>query len=168
MPRAEIATKQAKFTLEQLHAELSGKAQANKAEAKRLVLAMKQVEAVLKLLDPAYSCRGISVRRRRPNPWFKRGTVWRSVLDVLRAAEGSLTAREITDRMLATKEVQEPAPKAVRDLIGAVQASLRNHDGKDITAIGEGSPVRWQLFPIDVPEVVRKNPANGGIFQKSR
>jgi hypothetical protein len=55
MPRAEIATKQAKFTLEQLHAELAGKAQANKAEATRLVIAMKQVEAVLKLLDPAYN-----------------------------------------------------------------------------------------------------------------
>lgn len=35
MPRAEIATKQAKFTLEQLHAELGGKILDNKAEAKR-------------------------------------------------------------------------------------------------------------------------------------
>jgi hypothetical protein len=40
MPRAEIATKQAKFTLEQLHAELRGKILDNKAQAKRLVEAM--------------------------------------------------------------------------------------------------------------------------------
>ena len=36
MPRAEIATTQAKFTLEQLHAELGGKILDNKREAKRL------------------------------------------------------------------------------------------------------------------------------------
>jgi hypothetical protein len=87
MPRAEIATKQAKFTLEQLHADLGGKILDNKAEAKRLAIAMTHVEAVLKLLDPAYSVRGISVRRRKPNPWFKRGTVFREALGVLRTAE---------------------------------------------------------------------------------
>src|SRR5262245_15408495 len=84
MPHAKIATKQAKFTLEQLHAELGGKILDNKAEHSRLSESMKHVEAVLKLLDPSYSVRGISVRRRKPNPWFKRGTVFRSALDVLR------------------------------------------------------------------------------------
>jgi hypothetical protein len=41
------ATKQAKFTLEQLHAELGGKILDNKAQAKRLAEGMKHVEAVL-------------------------------------------------------------------------------------------------------------------------
>ena len=145
MPRAEIATKQAKFTLEQLHAELGGKILDNKAEAKRLAIAMMHVEAVLKMLDPAYSVRAISVRRRKPNPWFKRGTVFREALGIMRKAEGPLTAREITDRMIAAKGVQNPAPKAARDLVGAVNASLQNHRGKNVESVGDGMPARWKL-----------------------
>jgi hypothetical protein len=64
-------------------------------EAKRLAQAMMHVEAVLKMLEPGYDVRPIAVRRRRPNKWFKRGTVFRHALDVLRAAEGPLTTREI-------------------------------------------------------------------------
>jgi hypothetical protein len=60
MPRVEIATRQAKFTLEKLHSELAGKILDNKAEADRLRQSMVHVEAVLKLIDPAYDCRPIS------------------------------------------------------------------------------------------------------------
>jgi hypothetical protein len=91
--RAEIATKQAKFTLEQLHAELGGKILDNKKEAERLAQRMKHVEAVLKMLDPAYNVRAIAIRRRKPNPYFKRGTIFRSVLDALREAGRPLTVR---------------------------------------------------------------------------
>ena len=45
---------------------------------------MRHVEAVIKMLDPGYSLRVISVKRRQPNPWFKRGTVYRRAVDVLR------------------------------------------------------------------------------------
>ena len=45
---------------------------------------MRHVEAVIKMLDPGYSLRAISVKRRQPNPWFKRGTVYRRAVDVLR------------------------------------------------------------------------------------
>ena len=57
---------------------------------------MKHVEAVIGLFDPAYDTRRISVRRRyKGNPWFKRGTLRsRHALDVLRKAQGLLTARE--------------------------------------------------------------------------
>ena len=88
MPHAKIATTQAKLTLEQLHAELGGKILDNKAEAGRLRAAMQHVEAVLKLLDPAHNLRTIAVRRRKPNEWFKRGTMWRLALDVLRQSNG--------------------------------------------------------------------------------
>ena len=86
MPRAEIATTQAKHTLLQLHAELGGKILDNKTEADRLRQAMEHVEAVIKILDPTHNLRTIAVRRRKPNGWFKRGTIWRAVLDALRQA----------------------------------------------------------------------------------
>ena len=55
MPRAEILSKQAVYTLGLLHAELAGKLLANKREAIRLRLAMMQVEALVKMLRPDFN-----------------------------------------------------------------------------------------------------------------
>lgn len=147
MPHAKIATKQAKFTLEQLHAELAGKIIDNRKEANRLRQAMKHVEAVLKLLQPGYDVRPIAVRRKRLNPWFKRGTVLRRVLDVLRNADGPLTAREITVRMVKAHGITNPPADAIRSLSASVSSCLWNHQGKGV-AIKDGEyPPRWQITP---------------------
>jgi hypothetical protein len=61
---------------------------------------MLHVEAVIKMLDPTYNLRWTAVKRRKPNPWFKRGTVYRRAVDALRTATGPLTAREIAERVL--------------------------------------------------------------------
>lgn len=143
MPHARIATKQAKFTLEQLHAELAGKILDNKAEHARLAESMKHVEAVLKLLDPAYEVRRIAVRRRKPNPWFKRGTLFRQALDVMRVTREPLTAREIGERMLVAQGVANTDQKAFRDLCGGINSSLVNHKGGIVARTGEGMPARW-------------------------
>src|ERR1700680_513106 len=74
MPRAEIATKQAVYTLGLLHAELAGKLLANKRDAIRPRTAMMQVEAVVKMLKPGFNVASIAAKRRnKSNPWFKRG-----------------------------------------------------------------------------------------------
>lgn len=148
MPRAQIATKQALFTLEQLHAELAGKLLDNKAEFKRLADQMKAVETVLKMIQPGYNVRPIAIRRRKPNPWFKRGTVFRSAIDVLRAAEHPLTTLEIAKRMVVAKGITGARGKAVRSLAGAVQSSLRNHKGASVVAYDQTSPTRWGLPPV--------------------
>lgn len=144
--KAQIASKQARFTLERLHAELGGKILENKKEAERLAQDMRHVEAVLKMLAPDYSVRSIAVRRRKPNPYFKRGTIFRSVLELLRDAQEPLTASEITSRLLASKGVPEPSREDFRNLFGGVQSSLRNNDGKTVRTVGEGKPARWTLI----------------------
>src|ERR1700730_7573308 len=130
-------------TLERLHTELGGQILENKAEALKLSGKMLHVEAVIKMLDPTYNLRRIAVKRRRPNPWFKRGTVYRRAVDALRTATEPLTAREITDRLLAAAKVTNPNKAAVRDLTGSVLSSLRNHDGKGVKRTNEGSPAKW-------------------------
>jgi hypothetical protein len=79
-------------TLERLHAELGGKILENKQEHENLAGQMRHVETVIKMLDPSYSLRAISVKRRQLNPWFKRDTVYRRAADVLRTATEPLTA----------------------------------------------------------------------------
>jgi hypothetical protein len=71
---------------------------------------MMQVEAVVRMLDPAFNVCGIAAKRRnKSNPWFKRGTLFRSTVDVLRRAGTPRTAREIADALVADK-----APQATR------------------------------------------------------
>lgn len=93
--RAEICTKQATYTLKRFHAELAGKIQQNKEEAERLANDMRHVEAVLKMLDPSYNVSTIAVRRQKPNQFFKRGTVFRLIIDELRRAGKPMTPREM-------------------------------------------------------------------------
>ena len=106
---------------------------------------MPQVDAVVKMLDPTVNLRRIAVKRRQPNPWFKRGTVYRRAVDVLRVATEPLTAREIAERVLVAAKVTNPNKDALADLAGSVLASLRNHKGKGVERANEGAPARWRL-----------------------
>src|SRR6476659_5460630 len=119
-PTRDPYTRPAIQTLERLHSELGGKILENKQEHKNLAGQMRHVEAVIKMLDPGYSLRAISVKRRQPNPWFKRGTVYRRAVDVLRTAIEPLTAREIADRLLEAANVASPNKESVRDLVGTI------------------------------------------------
>jgi hypothetical protein len=95
-----------------LHADLGGKIQANKAEAKPLAEATRHVKAVIKLYDPDYSVRGISVRRRvQGNPWFKRGTMFRYALDALHKGGMPMTVREITKAVTAAHGIADATTK---------------------------------------------------------
>jgi hypothetical protein len=145
MPRAQIASKQAVFTLTQLHAELAGKLLDNKRNGIRLRTSMMQVEAVLKMLQPGFDVTKIAAKRRhKSNPWFKRGTLFRSAIDVLRRVYGPMTARQITVALLDAKDIAATR-KQIRDLQAGIQTSLRNHKGGMVVVVGEGAPARWRL-----------------------
>src|SRR6202011_5096678 len=131
-PTKDPYTRPAINTLERLHAELGGQILENKQRHGELSDQMRHVEAVIKMLDPGYSLRAISVKRRQPNPWFKRGTVYRRAVDALRTVTEPLTAREIAELVLAAANVKDPDKEAVADLTGSILASLRNHKGKGI------------------------------------
>jgi hypothetical protein len=97
------------------------------------------------MLDPTFNLRRIAVKRRQPNPWFKRGTVYRRAVDAMRTATEPLTAREIGERVLDAANIKSPHKAALADLTGSVLASLRNHRGKGVERTNEGSPARWML-----------------------
>jgi len=143
MPRAEILSKQAVHTLTQLHAELAGKIETNRKSGDKLRSQMVQVEAVMKMLDPDFNARAISAKRRNVgNPWFRRGTMFRSAVDVLRRAGTPMTAREITDALIAGKAPQATRKQAIV-LQAAILAALRKRNGGPV--VGEGAPARWRL-----------------------
>src|SRR5258708_16741922 len=114
MPKAEISSKQALHTLTQLHAELAGKIETNRNHGDKLRAQMVQVEAVIKMLAPDFSVAGIAAKRRnKSNPWFKRGTLFRSAVDVLRRAGAPMTAREIAQAPITAKTPPAPPKQAI-------------------------------------------------------
>ena len=62
-------------------AELGGAILENKQRHEELSDQMRHVEAVIKMPDPGYNLGKIAVKRRKPNKWFKRGTLYRRALD---------------------------------------------------------------------------------------
>ena len=60
MPRANIKTKQAVYTLSQPQAELAGKFLENERQRVRLKTAMMQVEAVMLMLQPGFNIKSIA------------------------------------------------------------------------------------------------------------
>ena len=64
----------------------------------------------------------------------------------MRGAEGPLTARDITERMLKAKGITDAKPKAFRDLIAGVTVSLRHKQGKTVESVSEGAPLRWRVL----------------------
>jgi hypothetical protein len=127
-----------------LHAEIGGKIIDSRKKTKQLREDKRHVPALIKMFSPDYDAKAIAARRTyKANPWFKRGTLFRSALDVMRRAAEPLTVRQIVDRMLAAKGIASPRIDQVRRLQSAVLRSLRNRSGKSIKA--EGAPARWRL-----------------------
>jgi hypothetical protein len=135
--------------LRRLHADIGGKIIDNRKRAKRLHEDRRYVAAVIRMFSPDYDVKAIPARRRyKVNAWFKRGTLFRFALDVMKGADEPLTVREIVDRMLATKGVANARVEQVRGLQRAVLASLRHRRGKGrVQTVGEGIPDRWTLTP---------------------
>jgi hypothetical protein len=133
--------------LVRLHADLGGRIEANRAEANRLAEAMKHVEAVIRMFDSEYDVRSIAKKRRNQvNQYFRRGTMFREALDVLKGATLPMTVGEIVRGLLARHGVTDPEVKIVRNLEGSVRACLINHDGKTVERVGEGMPAKWRLI----------------------
>jgi hypothetical protein len=135
------------YALERLHAEIGGKIKANRKEAVKLATDMKHVEAVIRLLEPTYDVRGIAARRKNlANPYFKRGTVFRTVQEILRGATDPMTTRQIVEALFRQRGIENPATAEIRAMVGTVHSSLRNHAGKTVKAMGEGMPTKWWLI----------------------
>jgi hypothetical protein len=136
--------------LTRLHADIGGRILENKRQAEKLARDAKAVEAVIRMFDPEFNARAISARRRvTGNPWFKIGTLFRAALDVLRTATAPMTVTEIAKAMLAAKGVTEPTRKQRCGIEAGVRCSLENNAAKGVERVGEGSPKRWRLTPIN-------------------
>lgn len=155
MPRAFRTSPQhpAVPYLVRLHADLGGRIDANRREAERLADAMQHVEAVIRLFDPGYDVRRISARRRnRENPWYKRGHMYRSVLDALRNASEPLTTKAIARHMLVARGIAEPSADDVRYLEAGVRSCLAGRLADHVCRDNVTPLARWRLIATSPAE----------------
>jgi hypothetical protein len=127
------------LALLRLHLDLTRKLARADAERPSVRIDIWHVEAVIRLLEP-----GITIGyRRKPNPWFKHGTLFRSAVEVLRAAGRPMHSREIVSALLRQRGIQADI-LSVGDLVKSVERSLVYHRGRRIVAVGT-HPVHWKL-----------------------
>lgn len=138
----------AKHALLEMHATLAGELQTSNEHYFKLVRQMREIESVLKLMDPAFKINRIAVRRMKPGGWFKHGTIMRLCLDVLRKAERPLTVREVMDQAFLSKGINPDAEKIAK-VRGTFNNALRSQKGKTLQTITEGPTVRWALARRD-------------------
>jgi hypothetical protein len=132
-------------TLERLHMELGGKLMENRQQAQLLGQQMLHVEAVIKLLDPGFNLARITVKRRKANGWFKRGTLYRRAVDVLRTATEPMTATDIAWKMLEAAEIKNTTKTDAQVVAQGILRGLISHNGKGIQNVAEGKPAKWRL-----------------------
>jgi hypothetical protein len=131
-PTKDPYTRPAIQTLERLHMELGGKLLENRQSAEDLGQQMVHIEAVIKMLDPTFNPARITVKRRKANGWFKRGTLYRRALDVLRTAEQPLTATDIAWKMMEAADVRNASKTDAQVVAQGILRSLINHNGKGV------------------------------------
>jgi len=124
--------------------ELGGQILENRQRYDELSHQIRHVEAVIKMLDPSYNLARITVKRRQPNKWFKRGTLYRRAVDVLRTATGPMTTAEIGAAVLTAEGIEATTADAQAVALG-IQHSLKNHEGKGVERVDGYSPARWRL-----------------------
>lgn len=135
--------------LVRLHADLGGQVKANKQEAIRLAAALRHVEAVIKLFNPEYNMRAIAARRRhKVNTWFKRGTMGRAVLEMMRDQPEPLTLKQMAAKLLQARGHADPDPQDVKDLEQGIRTLMRASLAKHMIA-DNSKPARWRLTGVD-------------------
>ncbi len=144
-PTINPHTRPAIFTLERLHAELGGAILENKQRHEELSEQMRHVEAVIKMLDPNYNLAGIAVKRRKPNKWFKRGTLYRRALDALRTAPEAMTTTELAAAILKAHGVEDASKEDVASVALGIQHTLKNHEGKGVERVEGAWPAKWRI-----------------------
>jgi hypothetical protein len=127
--------------------ELGGRLLESRQLGQELSAQMLHVEAVIKMLDPTYNLARITVKRRKANGWFKRGTMYRKAVDVLRTADQPLTATGIAWKMLEAANIKNATKTDAQVVAQGILRGLLSHEGKGVQNVAEGKPAKWRVAP---------------------
>jgi hypothetical protein len=125
--------------------EMAGMIEHHQKEIERLRQCLYQIDAAIRIFDPAYRTRSIRVKEyRRYSRIFKKGECYRLCLDALRRADDVLSTTLITEIIMHKKNVPREQQSTVTD---SVNNSLRFAERRGIVQrVGmDGVSIQWKL-----------------------
>ncbi|MDD5300895.1 MAG: hypothetical protein PHD65_10420 [Gallionella sp.] len=125
--------------------EMAGMIEHHQKEIERLRQGLYQIDAAIRIFDPAYRIRSIKAKEyRRYSRIFKKGECYRLCLEALRRADGVLSTTLITEIIMHKKSVPQEQQSTVTD---SVNNSLRFAERRGIVQrVGmDGISIRWKI-----------------------
>ena len=134
--------------LARLRAELTGEANILKAQLARIAGAIAQLDAVIRLFDPAYDVDGIKPKRPQAVDSAVRGDMARFVLGALREAAVPLTVAALTQRLMAERQMDSADLPRVRAFAKRVATALLGQERAGAVRAVREKPGRAVLWAI--------------------
>lgn len=125
--------------------EMAGMIEHHQKEIERLRQCLYQIDAAIRIFDPAYRIRSIKATEyRRYSRIFKKGECYRLCLEALRRADDVLSTTLITEIIMHKKSVPQEQQSTVTD---SVNNSLRFAERRGIVQrVGmDGVSIRWKI-----------------------
>lgn len=124
---------------------LAGEIEACDAALSQLRADLVHLDAAIRIMSPETDPEAIRPKKpsRKGYDWFGRGELARTVLDVLREAQGSLSSMEIAHAVLFAKSMESGDVAALEQVESMVRARLRRREGGSVKRAGEGRGARW-------------------------
>ena len=127
------------------YARLTGELQKLNRQADRVQADIAHVEATIRLFRADWAGEAIkAIGPIKPSRWKRRGQGLVTALNIMREADGPMTAREIAAKALAAHGITLPDGKTLSTIAGSLAASLERRVGNGVAMI-DGRPKRWQL-----------------------
>ncbi len=131
--------------LKATRAELAGDLHATEKRLAQLRADLDAIDRAIRVFDP--EARPHTIRPkviRRAAPGFQHGEFSRLVLDTLRSIGGTVTTRDIAEKLAEARGLDVTTPHAIEVLGNRVRnALLRQRDG--VTRLRDGGQMLWRV-----------------------
>jgi hypothetical protein len=139
-----MGTSHVLFGLFRKYQSLLGSLKASEAVTARIKGELVILETTIRMFDVKADVKALAPRRRQSGSRIPKGQCSRMALEVLRAAVGPMTTREIVYRIMEGRGIPASDYKAARAFSSTVHNSLDRYPDSRVRRL-PGSPCRWEI-----------------------
>lgn len=127
-------------------AEIAGELEAAQAAVRRLIIDLDAIDQTIRLFDPEIDLAEIRPKPLPPRHAAYKGEVARIIFATLRDAHHPMTAEELTQHVMAERDLNTADKRLLRTVTKRVHACLRHYRTKGVlqSAPGPGGRMLWK------------------------
>lgn len=128
-------------------AELAGQLEATQAEVRRLIIDLDNVDSTLRIFSPDIDLDDIRPKPLPPRYVAYKGEVSRIIFGTLRDAHHPMTVEELTQHVMAERDLNTSDKRLIRTVAKRVGSCLRHYRSRGViqSAHGPGGRVLWKV-----------------------